>query len=248
MIPLHRNLKMPARSSVVRILPALTARNVVTPSLASRATFTAVAVAAARQCQHTAPPIRAFSTSLPWARKALDPKWANSAPVSYDELKPITKSPNDASCTMCWVFIGMGLTRKSYVQDVLLVGQFRPLVYDPRLGEPTEPQSSLDPQMSVNHRKSHSVRFLPQSTCRCRHSKSRCPWTRVRRPAKRHLFPPEEPSCMLMFGHSVVFSGDFTRTHGFHKPTKTQPIIFYCKAGVRAQTAVDLAKRAGFKA
>lgn len=42
-------------------------------------------------------------------------------------------------------------------------------------------------------------------------------------------------------------TGDFTRTHGFHKPEKTQPIIFYCLAGVRAQTAVDLAKRAGYK-
>ena len=42
-------------------------------------------------------------------------------------------------------------------------------------------------------------------------------------------------------------AGDFTRVHGFHKPEKTQQIIFYCKAGVRAQTAIDLAKRAGFK-
>ncbi|KAK4050861.1 hypothetical protein OIV83_003283 [Microbotryomycetes sp. JL201] len=41
--------------------------------------------------------------------------------------------------------------------------------------------------------------------------------------------------------------GDFTRTYGFHKPSKQQPIIFYCKAGVRAQTAVELAKRAGYK-
>ncbi|POY72138.1 hypothetical protein BMF94_4871 [Rhodotorula taiwanensis] len=41
--------------------------------------------------------------------------------------------------------------------------------------------------------------------------------------------------------------GDFTRVNGFHKPTKQQPMIFYCRAGVRAQTAVDLAKAAGYK-
>ncbi|GJN92298.1 hypothetical protein Rhopal_005328-T1 [Rhodotorula paludigena] len=41
--------------------------------------------------------------------------------------------------------------------------------------------------------------------------------------------------------------GDFTRVHGFRKPTKNQPMIFYCKAGVRAQTAVDLARSQGFK-
>lgn len=41
--------------------------------------------------------------------------------------------------------------------------------------------------------------------------------------------------------------GDFTRIYGFHKPDKQQPIIFYCRAGVRAGTAVDLAKRAGYK-
>ncbi|GAA5822935.1 hypothetical protein JCM10212_004446 [Sporobolomyces blumeae] len=41
--------------------------------------------------------------------------------------------------------------------------------------------------------------------------------------------------------------GDFTRVHGFHKPTKQQPMIFYCRAGIRGNTAVDLAKRAGYK-
>ncbi|KWU41640.1 Rhodanese-like protein, partial [Rhodotorula sp. JG-1b] len=41
--------------------------------------------------------------------------------------------------------------------------------------------------------------------------------------------------------------GDFTRVNGFHKPTKQQPMIFYCRSGVRAQTAVDLAKAAGYK-
>lgn len=42
-------------------------------------------------------------------------------------------------------------------------------------------------------------------------------------------------------------TGDFTRLNGFHKPTKQQPMIFYCRSGVRAQTAVDLAKAAGYK-
>ncbi|BGP42385.1 hypothetical protein JCM10449v2_006390 [Rhodotorula kratochvilovae] len=42
-------------------------------------------------------------------------------------------------------------------------------------------------------------------------------------------------------------AGDFTRVNGFHKPTKKQPMIFYCKAGVRAQTAVDLARSQGYK-
>ncbi|GAA5858933.1 hypothetical protein JCM8547_007162 [Rhodosporidiobolus lusitaniae] len=41
--------------------------------------------------------------------------------------------------------------------------------------------------------------------------------------------------------------GDFTRVYGFHKPTKQTPLIYYCKAGIRAQTAVDLSKAAGFK-
>lgn len=35
--------------------------------------------------------------------------------------------------------------------------------------------------------------------------------------------------------------------HGFHKPTKQQPMIFYCRAGIRGNTAMDLAKRAGYK-
>ncbi|GAA6028891.1 hypothetical protein JCM8097_001489 [Rhodosporidiobolus ruineniae] len=41
--------------------------------------------------------------------------------------------------------------------------------------------------------------------------------------------------------------GDFVREYGFRKPSKTQGIISYCKAGIRAQTAVDLLKAAGFK-
>ncbi|KAL8278452.1 hypothetical protein RQP46_009142 [Phenoliferia psychrophenolica] len=42
--------------------------------------------------------------------------------------------------------------------------------------------------------------------------------------------------------------GDFTRIHGFHKPTKAQQIIFYCRSGKRSTTATDLAKRAGYRA
>lgn len=41
--------------------------------------------------------------------------------------------------------------------------------------------------------------------------------------------------------------GDFTRIHGFHKPAKGQNIIFYCRSGKRAQTAIDLAKRSGYR-
>ncbi|GAA5823985.1 hypothetical protein JCM11251_003369 [Rhodosporidiobolus azoricus] len=41
--------------------------------------------------------------------------------------------------------------------------------------------------------------------------------------------------------------GDFVKTYGFRKPTKQQGLITLCKAGVRAQTALDLAKSAGYK-
>lgn len=73
------------------------------------------------------------------------------------------------------------------------------------------------------------------------------------------VLPPPSPSLTLGLSPfpflapdsqrppTTTHAGDFTRVHGFHKPEKTQPIIFYCKAGIRAQTAVDLAKRAGFK-
>jgi rhodanese-related sulfurtransferase len=45
-----------------------------------------------------------------------------------------------------------------------------------------------------------------------------------------------------------VKSGDFTRVHGFHKPDKNQQIIFYCRSGKRSTTALDLAKKRGYKA
>ncbi|GAA5904877.1 hypothetical protein JCM6882_003230 [Rhodosporidiobolus microsporus] len=41
--------------------------------------------------------------------------------------------------------------------------------------------------------------------------------------------------------------GDFVKTYGFRKPTKQQGLITLCKAGIRAQTALDLAKSAGYK-
>ncbi|BGO97453.1 hypothetical protein JCM10021v2_001103 [Rhodotorula toruloides] len=40
--------------------------------------------------------------------------------------------------------------------------------------------------------------------------------------------------------------GDFVKEFGWRKPTKSQPIVFYCRAGARAQTALDLAKHKGF--
>ncbi|KAK4050709.1 hypothetical protein OIO90_004931 [Microbotryomycetes sp. JL221] len=116
---------------------------------------------------------RSFSSSRLCSRQQLNSKWTNGEPVTYEELKPITQSPND---------------------NVLLVD----------VREPSEVALGSIPS-SVN---------LPLTT----------------------------------FEKSLSMDeGDFTRTHGFHKPSKQQPIIFYCKAGVRAQTAVELAKRAGYK-
>lgn len=40
---------------------------------------------------------------------------------------------------------------------------------------------------------------------------------------------------------------DFLRAYGFRKPTKDQKLVFYCKAGVRAGSAVGLAKDKGWK-
>lgn len=55
--------------------------------------------------------------------------------------------------------------------------------------------------------------------------------------------PKRTPKAHVFFG----FAGDFTKTHSFHKPTKRQQIIFYCRSGKRSATAMDLAKRAGYK-
>lgn len=45
--------------------------------------------------------------------------------------------------------------------------------------------------------------------------------------------------------------GDFVKQNGFHKPRldqgHQQKIVTYCKAGVRAKTAEDLFRRAGYK-
>ncbi|GAA5913449.1 hypothetical protein JCM8208_005183 [Rhodotorula glutinis] len=72
----------------------------------------------------------------------------------------------------------------------------------------------------------------------------------VREPAEVALgnIPSSVNLPLSSFEKSLAMDeGDFTRVHGFHKPTKKQPMIFYCKAGVRAQTAVDLARSQGYK-
>ncbi|GAA5987925.1 hypothetical protein JCM5350_006776 [Sporobolomyces pararoseus] len=120
--------------------------------------------------------IRPFSSSLVKLRYspvADDPKWKKGEVVTYDELKPITQSPDN---------------------KVLLID----------VREPSEVVLGNIPS-SVN---------LPMSTF------------------EKALSMDE---------------GDFTRVHGFHKPTKNQPMIFYCRAGIRGNTAMDLAKRAGYK-
>ncbi|KAM0753753.1 endoplasmic reticulum protein [Meredithblackwellia eburnea MCA 4105] len=100
--------------------------------------------------------------------------WSNSEPVTYHELKPITKSPSD---------------------DILLID----------VREPDEVAQGNIPS-SVN---------VPLSS----------------------------------FEKSLSLDeGDFTKIHGFHKPTKGQQIIFYCRSGKRSATALDLAKRAGYRA
>lgn len=40
---------------------------------------------------------------------------------------------------------------------------------------------------------------------------------------------------------------DFEKKFGFKKPKKNQEIIFYCRSGVRAATAGDIAKKNGFE-
>ncbi|GAA5957233.1 hypothetical protein JCM21900_001200 [Sporobolomyces salmonicolor] len=122
------------------------------------------------------PATRVFSATAAKARYSAvadDPRWKNGDKVTYDELKPITQSPDD---------------------KILLID----------VREPSEVALGSIPS-SVN---------LPLST----------------------------------FEKSLAMDeGDFTRTHGFHKPEKGQAMIFYCRAGVRAGTAADLAKRAGYK-
>ncbi|SCV71573.1 BQ2448_3161 [Microbotryum intermedium] len=60
--------------------------------------------------------------------------------------------------------------------------------------------------------------------------------------------PSAVPLPLSSFEKSLSMDeGDFVKQHGFKKPNKSQPIIFFCKAGVRAQTAIDLAKKAGYK-
>jgi len=40
---------------------------------------------------------------------------------------------------------------------------------------------------------------------------------------------------------------DFTKKYGFHKPSKNQNLIFFCLAGKRSATALDLARGKGYK-
>lgn len=39
---------------------------------------------------------------------------------------------------------------------------------------------------------------------------------------------------------------DFREVYGWDRPAKDVPLVFYCKAGVRAQAAATLAKKAGW--
>lgn len=66
------------------------------PRLAPRALPTArvVGLPTTRLPASTTTP-RLFSTSLPAFRTAVDSKWSEGTPVSYEELKPITMNPSD---------------------------------------------------------------------------------------------------------------------------------------------------------
>ncbi|GAA6011235.1 hypothetical protein JCM11491_006769 [Sporobolomyces phaffii] len=161
--------------SLIRAVPALrqTARAFARPvslkSVPHSTSFLRVSLPSASA-------VRPFSSSLAqWRHSSVanDPKWQKNEVVTYDELKPITQSPDN---------------------KILLID----------VREPSEVVLGNIPS-SVN---------LPMST----------------------------------FEKSLAMDeGDFTRVHGFHKPTKQQPMIFYCRAGIRGDTAVDLAKRAGYK-
>lgn len=59
-----------------------------------------VASAASPQQQRHLPALalqRSFTASTVALRRPLDPKWEQAKPVTYDELKPITNSPDDVS-------------------------------------------------------------------------------------------------------------------------------------------------------
>ncbi|GAA5840057.1 hypothetical protein JCM3766R1_000660 [Sporobolomyces carnicolor] len=152
-----------ARPASLKAVPHPRAAAAAFPSLSNRSTLSTT-------------PSRAFSAtpiSSRYSPIAEDPKWKKGEVVTYDELKPITQSPDN---------------------KVLLID----------VREPNEVVLGNIPS-SVN---------LPMSTF------------------EKALSMDE---------------GDFTRVHGFHKPTKQQPMIFYCRAGIRGNTAMDLAKRAGYK-
>ncbi|GAA5859350.1 hypothetical protein JCM1840_004575 [Sporobolomyces johnsonii] len=136
-------------------------------------TFTSLDTPLRLPASYTTRPFSATAAKPRYSAVADDPRWKRGDKVTYDELKPITQSPDD---------------------KILLID----------VREPAEVALGSIPS-SVN---------LPLST----------------------------------FEKSLAMDeGDFTRTYGFHKPQKNQPMIFYCRAGVRAETAADLAKRAGYK-
>lgn len=39
---------------------------------------------------------------------------------------------------------------------------------------------------------------------------------------------------------------DFVDMYGFERPAKDAPLVFYCKAGIRAKTAMTMAQMAGY--
>ncbi|KAF9649045.1 Rhodanese-like protein, partial [Thelephora ganbajun] len=48
-------------------------------------------------------------------------------------------------------------------------------------------------------------------------------------------------------GSLYMKAEDFEKKFGFKKPRRDQEIIFYCRSGVRAATAGDIAKKNGYE-
>lgn len=103
----------------------------------------------------------------------------------------------------------------------------------------------LPVQTFVSPTKSRSATSPRLSTSRSAGSRRASASTKVRSFKSARARGPHLADAIARLG---VLTGDFTRIHGFHKPTKGQQIIFYCRSGKRSTTAIDLAKRAGFRA
>lgn len=73
---------------------ALIARQVAQSTARLTAVTAPSVVHSARHCPTV---LRNFTSSPVAFRRALEAKWAKSEPVAYDELKPITQSPDDVS-------------------------------------------------------------------------------------------------------------------------------------------------------